>query len=489
MAKPPQRADWGTLDRFIWTVGLRLVRSRKRTFLSIINLISIVGIILAVAVLSVVLSVTGGFQEEFEQRILSVQPHFLVRKYGNFTEYRKIMAQLRDAPRVIGVTPATLDEMMVTHRIKGKGQLRAGVLLKGIELSSYKQVVRVDKAMVKGKVADLRTRDGVPGIILGIELAKVLKAGIGARLEVLSPLRGLGSDSLAPFGMKPTAATFRVVGVLSNGFYEHDLRLAVVSFKAAQRFMNRGDMARWLEVRVDDMYDVEAIGQDLKDYIEPYPLSQFLAKVWDFKNDVTRIAKGDIRQALLTRAVDPVDYLRQLVKVAKITGYRSDFGLDRKETYQVLDWKTLNKNFFSSLAMQRVLFTLFFLIIIFVAAFNVVGTQMMFIKEKTPEIAILMSMGATDLDIKRIFLIQGMIVGVVGTTIGLFLGVGVCELIAAWKYPLDPMVYYISSLPIRMRLLEFGFAGAATLICVFVATLYAAGKAADKTPVQGLRFR
>ncbi|MCA9519404.1 MAG: ABC transporter permease, partial [Myxococcales bacterium] len=265
------------------------------------------------------------------------------------------------------------------------------------------------------------------------------------------------------------------------------LRLALVSFKAMQTFMNRGDFAYWVEVRVDDLFRAKEIGVELKDYIEPYPLDKFLSVVWQFKHDVDRIAKGEIRQAKLEAPKTPVDIVSQMQSIARVTGYRADFELERKEKYQVLDWQTRNKNLFTSLAIQRVIFALFFLIIIFVAAFNVVGSQTMIIKDKTKEIAILKSMGATKTSIRMIFVIQGMIIGVIGTAIGLIVGFGVSYLVRSLKYPLDPMVYFISYLPIDVNPLEFLAVGAASLVCILVATYYASGKAAEKTPVDGLR--
>lgn len=473
--------------RFEWTVGARLVRSRKKRFLSVITNISIVGIVLGVTALTVVLAVTGGFQREFRQRVLGLQPHLLVRKYGNFTEYRDVMASLKQSPHVKGVTPATYDEMMLLHKLPTGGQRRAGAYIKGVDVPTFQSVTDLGRFMQKGSVEALDGNPKTPGIILGSELAKKLQATIGSTVLVLSPLRGMGGLDPAPFGMAPTAGSFKVVGIFSNGFYEHDLRLALVSFKAMQKFMNRGDFAYWVEVRIDDLFHAKEIGVELKDYIEPYPLDKFLKVVWQFKHDVDRIAKGEIRQAKIQKPTTPIDMVSQLQSIARVTGYRADFELERKEKYQVLDWQTRNKNLFTSLALQRVIFALFFMIIIFVAAFNVVGSQTMIIKDKTKEIAILKSMGATKASIRSIFVIQGMIIGLIGTGIGLVFGFGLSYLIKSWKYPLDPMVYFISYLPIDVNPLEFVGVGIASLICILVASYYASGKAAEKTPVDGLR--
>ncbi|MCA9524425.1 MAG: ABC transporter permease, partial [Myxococcales bacterium] len=167
--------------RFEWTVGARLVRSRKKRFLSVITNISIVGIVLGVTALTVVLAVTGGFQREFRQRVLGLQPHLLVRKYGSFTEYREIMAQLSRSPRVKGVTPATYDEMMILHKLETGGQRRAGAYIKGVDVPTFQSVTNLQRFMQVGRIDALegKGKGKVPGIILGSELAKKLKAKVG----------------------------------------------------------------------------------------------------------------------------------------------------------------------------------------------------------------------------------------------------------------------------------------------------------------------
>jgi lipoprotein-releasing system permease protein len=326
----------------------------------------------------------------------------------------------------------------------------------------------------------------LPGIVLGVKLAERLRAKPGSVVTLVSPLRGIDNKMLGPFGMAPTSARYAVSGIFDSGFHEYDVRLSLVDFRAAQRFLNRGDVAQWLDVRFDDVLKVKRYGRDVKAALDPYSLPDFLDATADLERRLDRIAEGDVRGYPMTPPDDVVSYLRNVTGAMHLMASQGlDFGVS--DSYKLIDWEEMNHNLFSALKLQKVVLSIFFLIIIVVAAFNVVGSQIMIVHEKSSNIAILKSMGATGGQVRKIFLLQGLIVSGVGTLVGLVLGLGVCLVIDGVGYPLDPEVYLIGQLPVVIDVLESALVALGGLVFTFAAIQYSAGRASKKTPVEGLR--
>jgi len=525
-------------------VGLRYLRSKKRKTISAITFIAVAGVALGVGALLTVMAITGGFQDAFRAKILGVNAHVLVLKYGiDFSEYREVVAHAEELPEVEGAAPFVIHEMMLA-----KGSRLSGVLVKGIDPDLMPRVLDLPGQMIRGSLKGLRVADrappertepertriageedldaylrgigagvgsgagtdtppdtdtnkqppdrapteagkdaassandasekptpsappvvrvptpeemeaalsghgvalpdddtearafanaraleqaadpSLPGVIVGAALADSLGLKLGDEVRIISPLAGLDTSLWQPNGGAPRAIAFRVTGVFQAGFQEYDTRLVYVDLYEAERFFDHGDSVTGVEIRLDDIDRAPAVARRLE----------------------------------------------------------ADLG---GGPYHTMDWQELNHNLFTALEMQKVMLSLVIATIIFVAAFNVVATLIMIVLEKKREIAILKAMGARDSGILLIFLVQGVVIGLIGTAIGLVLGGMVSGYLAVYHFPLDPKVYLIDHLPVRISGLEFAYSVLIALgICVF-ATLLPSLWAARLTPAEGVRY-
>jgi lipoprotein-releasing system permease protein len=399
-------------------------------FFSVFTTVSIIGVILGVAALTVVLSVTSGFQESFKSKVLGVNAHAIVLKYGNdFTEYRDVMKTLSKEPHVVAAAPFVFNEMMIAH-----GPNTSGVLLKGIDPELSPKVLDIASRLTDGKMEDLTRRtipaEGgppMPAIFIGKELAKKLKAKIGDRIRVVLGKLDLDPSSWNADKVGTATKEFRVAGIFYSGFDEYDRHLGYVNFPEAQALLNNGDAAMGVEMRVDDIDQA-----------------------------------AEISHALLR----------------KLGG----------SPYRVIDWEELNHNLFTALRMQKVALVIFLTLIILVAAFNIVAAMTMLVIDKTKEIAILKSMGMRSGGVAGVFQIAGLTIGGIGTTAGLALGLLLCLVVRRYGYHLDARVYLIDELPVKIQLSELALTAGITLAICFLATIYPSLKAAFLRPVEGLRY-
>lgn len=393
--------------------------------LSVFTTVSVIGVVLGVAALTVVLSVTSGFQAQFREKVLGVNAHVLVMKsLSDFANYEDVEAIAAKLPHVVAVQPFLFEEMLIT---RGKGEL-SGVAMKGIDPDRVGSVLDLPKHMIEGSVATLKERpvDGPPPIIIGKELAHKLNARVGDVVTLVSPLSGVDMKTLKSTGRPPKTKKFVVRGIFYSGFDEYDRRLTYVDLREGQDFLERGDVVRGVEMKLDDV------------------------------DAAARVA------AMLEH----------------------ELGGD---PYVVMDWRELNDNLFTALTLQKVALLLFLTLIIIVAAFNMVASLMMMVLDKTKEIAILKAMGGTSSGVARIFQVVGLTIGALGTAFGLALGLLVCHVVARYGYALDPKVYLIDRLPIQVNPGEVALVGILTLVICFFATLYPALKASALRPVEGLR--
>ena len=400
-------------------------------FFSVFTTVSIIGVILGVAALSVVLSVTSGFQSSFKAKVLGVNAHVLVLKYGlDFTEYRVVMDKSLHEEHVKAAAPFVFNEMMIA-----RGPALSGVLIKGIDLVNSPKVLDIADRLTEGKMRDLATplppSDGgppIPEIFIGKELQKKLKAKLGDRVRVVSPKADMDPAQWAPSGgASPSSREFRVAGIFYSGFDEYDRRLAYVTLSDAQAFFQAGDAVTGVEMKLDDV------------------------------DAAKEVAGGLLR---------------------KLGG----------TPYRVIDWEELNHNLFTALRTQKVALVIFLTLIILVAAFNIVAAMTMLVIDKTKEIAILKSMGMRSASVARVFQIAGLVIGSVGTLAGIGLGLLLCAVVQQYGYHLDPHVYLIDKLPVEISTLELLLTAAITLAICFLATIYPALKAAYLQPVEGLRY-
>ncbi len=426
---------------FEYFVGLRYLLNRARVSLSIISIISICGVMLGVTALISVVSVASGFEEVFRDKVLGVNSHVLVMTYkqDDFREYRDVQATLEGySDEILETAPFIFHEMMIAI-----GSKVSGILIKGVEPETMmgvsdlaKYIIAKDDAERVAILEDLHyrhERDGdVPPVIIGRVLAEKLKANIGDEVRVISPRRGIvGEHRYGPNNMEPTQNRFRIIALYDSGFYDYDNRLLICDYKALQDFFNLDDVVTGVEVRVKDINKT-----------------------------------GELRDA-----VTPL--------------LNSNPGLER---FKVIDWQDLNRNLFTSLHLQKITLSVIMLFIVIVASFNIVGTLIMMVLDKQRDISIMKSMGASDGMIMRTFIYQGMVIGGIGTVLGLLCGLGVCELLTLYEFELDSTVYLIDSLPVKLELSVFLTVGLGTLFISFLATLYPSWWATQQSPVEGLRY-
>lgn len=399
-------------------------------FFSVFTTVSIIGVILGVAALTVVLSVTSGFQDSFKAKVLGVNSHAIVLKYGNdFTEYRDVMKTATKEPHVLAAAPFVFNDMMIAH-----GTISSGVLLKGIDAELSPKVLDIESRLVEGKMENIARRvppEGggppMPAIFIGKELAKKLHAKMGDRIRMV--LGKLDMDSARWDADKNGTAQkeFRVGGIFYSGFDEYDRHLAYVNFPEAQGLLGQGDAAMGVELRVDDIDRAAEVSHSLLRHLGGSP-------------------------------------------------------------YRVIDWEELNHNLFTALRMQKVALVIFLTLIILVAAFNIVAAMTMLVIDKTKEIAILKSMGMRSAGIAGVFQIAGLTIGGIGTAAGLALGLLLCAVVRHYGYHLDARVYLIDELPVQVQLSELALTAGITLAICFLATVYPSLKAAFLRPVDGLRY-
>jgi lipoprotein-releasing system permease protein len=395
---------------------------------SVFTAVSVLGVALGVAALTIVLAVTTGFQQQFRNKVLGVNAHVIVLKsQATFAEYRDVMETSRKIdPDVIAVQPFIFAEMLVT---RGKGEL-SGVAIKGVDPKLVRGVLDLDQHMVEGSI-DTLGRETAPGelppIIMGKELAHKLKAKVGDDVTVVVPLSNIDFDTWRAKSSAPRTRKFRVSGIFYSGFDEYDRRLMYTSLRDTQELVGRGDQVMGVELKVKDVDRADEIAVNLERALGGPP-------------------------------------------------------------YQVQDWYELNHNLFTALNLQKLALVIILTLIIIVAAVNMVSALTMMVTDKTREIAILKSMGATSSSVARVFQFLGLAIGGVGTVIGVAIGLVTCYVVSAYGYHLDPKVYLIDRLPIDVRWFEVALVASITLVISLFATWAPAQTAASLRPVEGLRY-
>ncbi len=416
-------------ERFI---AIRHLQSRQRGFVSTITVIAILGVFLGVMALTSVIAVTGGFQDALQERVLGVNSHILVMEYGtNFRDYREVQDVVEEHDEVVASSPFIFHEMIADH-----GNHSAGLLVKGIEPSTAESVSDIPQYVEQeGALSKLHYdrfpedgRRGVPTMLMGSTLADRLQIEPGDVVRVTSPLRGTESGGWASDNQTPSTAMFEVVGTYRSGFHDYDDRMVLTDYRALQDIFEQGDVVTGVDLRVHDVFSVDRTSQEL--------------------------------QEMLT-----------------------DQG-----QYRIMDWRQLNYNLFTSLELQRAVLAILFLFIVLVASFNIVCTLIMIVLEKNKDIAILKSMGATNWEVMKTFMYQGGIIGFVGTVNGLIGGLAVALLIRHTNFGLDPEVYMIDHLPVRIDPMEFGVVAVVAMVTCLVATVGPAWWASRMRPVDGLRY-
>lgn len=403
-------------------VALRyLLARRKQAFISLISLISTLGVGVGVMALVIALALMTGLQGEIRDRIVGSAAHVYVWKIGEggLTDYRAEVARLAAQPHVVGAAPAILGKALVST---DKGE--AFVDLKGVDPRLEPEVTDIARAMQRGSLEALEAAgdDGPDGIVIGRDLASQLGASVGDTVTLLTP-----HGSLSPMGMMPRTRRLRVVGVFSLGLFQFDSAYGFVSLPVARRLLDRPNVD-FVQLRVDDIYAAPAISERLAAALGPGYLTQ--------------------------------------------------------------DWADMNQSLFSALWIEKVAIGITIGLIVAVAALNIIASLILLVMEKSRDIAILKTMGASSPSIMRIFMLQGLVIGLVGTGVGATLGYATCWVLDRYRLIRVPMdVYQVSYVPFTIEPLDFALVVAGAVAVCFVATLYPSRQASALDPAQALRYQ
>jgi lipoprotein-releasing system permease protein len=408
-------------------IGLRYLQARRReTFISLITVISVLGVMIGVMTLNVVMAVMSGFEETLRDRLLGINAHIaLIRSGEPLRDYENLIQQVSKENGVVAATPTIYGQVMLTA-----GSRVSGVVVRGIDPDRVNRVVNVQSFLREGNLDGLKTQHPIqvedrtvllPGIILGERLANQLGVFTGSAVQVVSPL-----GSPTAIGVIPKVRRFFVAGILRTGMSEIDSTLVFMGLAEAQKFFELGDAVTNIELRIRN-----------------------------------------------------VDQSRQ---VAEQIQRRLGFP------YFAEDWTRLWPNLFSALKLEKTVYFLVLLLMILIGAFNIVSTLVMVVMEKKKDIAILRSMGASQQSIRRIFLLKGCIIGILGTVLGAILGLLVCLLISQYQFDLPDGVFLIKTVPVRIYPVNFIMVTIASLAVCLIASIYPARQAAKLDPVEIIRY-
>jgi len=406
-------------------IGLRYTRSRSRTrFISVISLISIVGIALGMTVLITVLSVFNGFQREVRTRMLGAVAHVQVQGLGEtLPDWNAIAQAAARHPEVKAAAPYVSAQGLVTSG----GNVR-GAFLRGIVPALEETVDDLGRSMRRGELAALKS--GEYNIVLGEPLARALGVDLGDRIVLVAP-----QGQVTPAGVIPRLRQFTVAGTFNIGHYEIDSTLALVHIEDAQRLYFLGDQVTGVRLKLGDLFNAQRVAREL--------------------------------QGMLPSNVS------------------------------VIDWTRLNATYFRAVDLEKRMMSLLLFFIIAIAAFNLVSSLFMVVKEKNSDIAILRTLGAAPGGVMRVFMIQGIVIGTVGVVFGIVFGiigalnvdviVGFVERIFGFKFlPVD--VYQIADLPSELHARDVVATALISFTLSTLATLYPSWRASKVNPAEALRY-
>ena len=415
-------------------ISLRHLKAKRaQKFISLNTWISIGGVALGVMALIVVIAVMSGFGKDLRDKILGTNSHIVVTNITR-SGMDDFESVLKKVMQSDGIKAAA--PFILNQVMLTFGSKSSGVVVRGVDPEREAMVSDLEKNMIQGEIGMLKRRKknkAGPGHD-NIILGKELSQKLGVQVgDAISMVSP--ASRLTPMGLIPKIKLFKVVGLFESGMFEYDSSLAFISIQSAQRFFSMKGKVSGIEIRVED--------------------------------------------------IDSADQIAELLQ--------ENLGFP----YYVRDWMRMNKNLFSALRLEKIVMFIILILIILVAAFNIVSTLFMVVMEKTKEIAILKSMGASRTSIMKIFSFQGLIIGVTGTLIGCIGGfaivpnlndiVGFIEnLFGITAFPND--VYYLDKLPSEIQYLDSFLIVVFSIAICFLASLYPAWRASRMDPVDGLRY-
>jgi lipoprotein-releasing system permease protein len=407
-------------------LAIRYLRGRRsRRGASLNTVISIGGVTVGVMALIVVLGVMNGLRNDLRDRILVASPHLRILTYGAGLRVDDWQDALTTIRQDPDVVAAAPEVISQTVITKGADYAEAVNVL-GIDPDTgTRSVTSLPSALVKGDLSFRTTTDSVDGaILLGERLASRINAYVGDVITLIPPTAAKVNRALGV--ATPRFWRFEVTGLFNTGMFQYDNQFVVMSLATAQQFTGLGQAVSSIAVRVANPDEAPAVGRRLEDRLR-YP-------------------------------------------------------------YRALDWQAQNSSLFSALQLEKLAMGLIIFFIMIVAAFNIVGSLTMVVTDKTREIGILRAMGLPAPAIGRVFLLQGAIIGLIGTMTGLALGLVISYLVdSSGMIRIDPSIYFIDHLPVRTQLSDVAVVVVASVLLAIVATIYPSRTAAGLTPVEAIR--
>ena len=400
-------------------IALRYLLARRRqAFISLISLISMLGVAVGVMALVIALALMTGLQGELRDRILGSTAHIYVWKTGGIEDYQAEVATLRAIDEVVGAAPAILGRALIST-----DRADAFISFKGIDPALEPNVTDIQRTMLRGSVDGLvpTSEEDPPGILVGRNLAEQLGVEVGDSATIVTP-----QGTLSPLGPIPRTRRVRIAGIYSLGLYEFDAAYGFVSLEFAMRMMGKA-APDLIQLRVSDLDRA-----------------------------------GEISE----RVVD-------------------ELGV----TYVSQDWTDLNQQLFSALWLEKMAISITIGLIVMVAALNIIASLVLLVMEKSRDIGILKTMGTSSARIMRIFMMQGLVIGVVGTAVGAAGGLALCWVLDTYRLVRIPMdVYQVAYVPFVVQPLDFTVVVVSAIVICFLATIYPSRQASKLDPVQALRF-
>jgi lipoprotein-releasing system permease protein len=418
-------------------IALRYLRAkRKQAFISLITLISIAGVAVGVMALIVVIAVMTGFENHLRTKILGINSHISVKNYeGAFCNMESIRQDVLEVVvpgnhlfKVISGKDVDARVTAATPLVYMQALLSSGRAVSGAAIRGIEpdsiQKVFSVGKIIRGEGLEAFENYSESGIP-PILLGKELARNLG--VAVGQSIRVvLPSGTITPVGMLPKIRTFRVTGINTTGMYEYDTSLAFIPIEAAQRLLGLGEKVHGLEIKVSDIYATDGLA----------------------------------------------------LAIQKRLGF----------PFWAIDWQQMSRNLFSALKLEKLAMFIILTLIVLVAAFNIVSTLIMMVMEKNQDIAILKTLGAMDKNILRIFIYNGLLVGFIGTILGVSGGVSLCFLLSRYKFIKIPSeVYYTDTLPILLHTSDVAIISISAILICFFATIYPARQAAKVNPSEALR--
>jgi lipoprotein-releasing system permease protein len=400
-------------------IALRyLLAKRRQVFISVISLVSTIGVTVGVMALVIALALMTGLQQELRDRILGSTAHIYVWKAGGIQDYQAEVAKLKAVPGVTGAAPAILGKALVTS-----AKAEQFITIKGIDPALEVEVTEIGKAMTSGSLDALNEKPGDDGnsIVIGHQLAGQLGAFLNDSLTLITP-----QGTLSPMGMMTRQRRLTIAGTFRLGLSEFDQQYGIVSLQTAARLVGHAEPDH-IELHVADLYAAPQIAEDI----------------------TARLG---------------ADYLTQ-------------------------DWADMNQSLYSAFWLEKVGMGIGIGLIMGVAALNIIASLILIVMEKTRDIAILKTMGASARSVMFIFLLQGLIIGIVGTVVGASLGVAASRVLDRYQIISMPGdVYDVTYLPFRVLPGDLVLVVIGAVLVCFVATLYPSRQAARLDPAQALRY-